>query len=1113
MDVRSEHLRIYRSNRMEKLAEALGDVLAEAAADPLHPECILVPGRGVAQWLSMRLCERFGVWSNVLYLYPRNFVTFALDRVLGKPGKALTAIDPERLLWTVFSVARPLLSEPAFETLRRYVEADPSDLRYFELCRRIAYTFDRYATYRPDLLQSWERRRAADAAPDLSQLALFSGARDPQAWQPLLWRALHERLGPVYAGALERRFSRMLSRSEKLENLPPRISCFGVTHLPPSYARILVALCPRVSVHMFQLRPTEFTAAAGRSPNAARGTFARAGASRVARGNPLVESLGGLALDFDAVLAKELSSQNVGSRVFELYEPPSGSTLLWRLQRQILRNAGPFARDGGPPSADESVRIHVCHSPMREVEVLHDQLLALLATGTGHEPRKIQPRDVVVMLPDVETYAPLIEAVFRRSPGDPSAIPFSIADRSVQMAAPVVDALGRVFALGDQRFSTPQVLDLLALEVVAGRFGITPRDIEQLTGWLTRVNVRWGRDAEHRQAHGHPLSDKTSWRFGLSRLLLGYAVENEPPALLGSVLPAAEAEGLEAAALGRLCDFVEALFTAAEALAEPHAPADWPDVVMGALEALCVNDSDTAWQHDEVRVAVRTLAENAASASYEQPIGGSAYRELLFDTLNGARPARGLLMGGVTFCSMVPLCTLPFRVVCLVGLSDGELPRKEQSTDFDLIAHGPEGRRVGDRSRRSEDRYLFLEAVLSARERLLITYTGQSIRDNASLPPSVLVSELWDYLAQSVPGGAASLEGVIVRHPLQAFSSRYFDGSDARLFSFAEHYVAGAAAARTSDAPTFFADLLPPLPESDATGLGDLVRFFQNPTAFLLNRRLELFLRERDFDVPDREPQELTPLDRYAAGNELLELMLADVPVERAKSLIQATGALPLGSPGELDFMEIARDAGAIAEQVRAARRGERSGPLPLEQRLPRGRLLLGTLPEGFEGRLVEYQFARVRAKHLLGFWIRHLVSCWLRPSAAHSILIGRPLTGAGVLRHELAPVAEPAPLLDTLVARYDEGQRWPLAFFPTTSLLFAEQHGKKQKAGYDLSSVIAREWRREVSEDPHLERVYRATDAALPLEPEAGRTGFTRLALEVFEPLLEHLSTTKDET
>ncbi|HTV24322.1 MAG TPA: exodeoxyribonuclease V subunit gamma, partial [Polyangiaceae bacterium] len=257
MESSPQHLRIYRSNRMEKLAEALGDVLSEPVPDAMAPEYVLVPGRGVAQWLSLRLAERFGVWSNVLYLYPRNFVGWALDRVLGKPGKALASIEPERLLWTVFSATEPLLERPEFAALARYVQADASGVRYFELCRRIAFTFDRYATYRPDLLQSWEKRKASDA-PELPQLALFSaGTKDEQAWQPILWRALHERLGPIYAGALERRFLKSLQQSKRLANLPARISCFGVTHLPPSYARILVGLCPHVPVHMFQLRATE----------------------------------------------------------------------------------------------------------------------------------------------------------------------------------------------------------------------------------------------------------------------------------------------------------------------------------------------------------------------------------------------------------------------------------------------------------------------------------------------------------------------------------------------------------------------------------------------------------------------------------------------------------------------------------------------------------------------------------------------------------------------------------------------------------------------------------------------------------------------------------------
>jgi exodeoxyribonuclease V gamma subunit len=538
-------------------------------------------------------------------------------------------------------------------------------------------------------------------------------------------------------------------------------------------------------------------------------------------------------------------------------------------------------------------------------------------------------------------------------------------------------------------------------------------------------------------------------------------------------------------------------------------------VVGAALDALCSNDSDTAWQHEEVQKALVQLADSAREAEFTAQIGGAAFRELLFDAIDSARPARGLLSGGVTFCSMVPLCTLPFRVVCLVGLGDGELPRREVASDFDLIAHGPEGRRIGDRSRRSEDRYLFLEAILSARERLIITYTGQSIRDNAAVPPSVLVSELCDQLALAsmAAPGEDPLASVIVRHPLQAFSPRYFDGRDSRLFSYAEHYVAGAATAHAGVAAAFFDGALPPPPHNEALGVSELVRFFQNPTAYLLNRRLELFLRERDLDVPDREPQELSPLEKFEVGNELLGLMLDGVPVEQAKAIIMATGAVPLGSPGELDFLDLHASASAIGGHVQKARRGVHEPARAFERRLPSGRLLLGTLPEAYDDGLVEWQFARVRAKHLLGFWIRHLLSCWLRPAAKASQLVGRPLEGEGVLRHQLSPVADPATLLDRLVSRYDQGQEEPLRLFPTTSRLFAEQYGKKQKPGWDLQQQVHREWRREVSEDPHLSRVFVIDQTlASPFEPIAGRPDFSTLALEVFGPVLEHLTTSTDE-
>ncbi|MEO8178928.1 MAG: exodeoxyribonuclease V subunit gamma [Deltaproteobacteria bacterium] len=1088
---------VYRSNRLERLAEALAEQLAEPPEDAFSPECILVPGRGVAQWLSLELSQRFGVWANVLYLYPRNFVGWALGRVLEAPAAGLEAFDPERLLWSVVSTLRPLLARPEFEAIQRYVSADASGIRYFELCRRITTTFDRYAAYRPDFLTSWERK--ARPSTELPQLDLFGAPDSTQAWQAVLWKTIVERSGSTPMGTLERRFLKRVQRSQRLSNLPARISCFGVTHLPPSYARILVALCPHVPVRMFQLSASQ--------------------QSEPARHNPLLESLGVLSSEFEALLAEELKQQSVQSSSHALYEPPLRPTRLGRLQRELLLDQAPSATatdsGGGGGGADESIRIHVCHSPMREVEVLYDQLMAVLSTDSGYEAR-----DVVVMMPDVETYAPLIDAVFRRAGDDPYRIPYSIADRVLEAAAPVASALDRLFLLAGQRLSTSQVLDLLALEVVAARFDLLPRDLEQITEWLLRTNVRWGIDADHRQAHGHPRSDANTWRLGVRRLLLGYAMSSEPPALVSGVLPEPGPSGSSAAALGKLAAFLENLFQQLDTLAKPHPASQWPEVVSAALEVLVLHDADTAWQHQQLLEALRALTGRALEAGYDEPISSAVLRGLLFETTNGARPARGFLMGGVTFCSLVPLRSIPFRVVCLIGLGDGQFPRREASTDFDLIVHGA-GRRRGDRSRRSEDRYIFLETILAARERLIITYTGQSIRDNSSLPPSVVVAELCDYLdawrgpapaAPLTPQGheaaepsRASPPEYIVSHPLQAFSPRYFDGSDSRLFSYAAHYVGKGASPRyRAQIAEFFSAPLAGPPPNDALALAELVRFYRGPAAYLLNRRLELYLRDSGQALADREPLELSGLESYAVGQALLDLRSRGVTAAQAKELVMARGDLPLGTPGELDFREISTCATTIAELAAHARLGGRRPPLPFQARLPSGRLLFGSLNESYAHGLVDQQFARVRASHLLSLWIRHLVYCWLGPSGteAQSSLFGRPLMGGGAVHQQFRPVQDPAARLDSLARRFDEGQSRPLLLFPSTSLAYvrALHNGKR-----DAFAGLDKEWQQELGRDNHLQRVYGAGTSFAELRREHSAT-FEALAAELFEPLLEHL-------
>jgi exodeoxyribonuclease V gamma subunit len=598
---------------------------------------------------------------------------------------------------------------------------------------------------------------------------------------------------------------------------------------------------------------------------------------------------------------------------------------------------------------------------------------------------------------------------------------------------------------------------------------------------------------------------------------MGYAVSNSESEVFGDTLPLEAVEGIAAELLGKLCEFLDRLFSHLVALLERQTPEAWQQSISAALEDLVLNDADNAWQHQELRTALGAIVERARAAGFSGTLTHQAFTRLLLEMAGDARPARGFLAKGVTFCSMVPLRSIPFRVIAMLGLGDGAFPRREHLADFDLIAHSPDERRLGDRSRRNEDRYLFLEALLSARDRLIVTYTGQSIRDNAEQPPSVVLSELLDCLRRQ----GAKLERLVVKHPLQAFSQRYFDGCDARLFSYESYYRKAAESLgeeRASVVPLFPA----PLPEparGEPLQLAELVRFFENPTAYLLNNRVGVWLSERDQLVASREPQELTALDKYGVGNQLLELLLADIPEERLRRMIRASGAIPWGTPGDLYLIELTASAQPIAAAVRAAESGGRKPPLSIHHVLGE-RVLVGTITQRFGSDLVHHQYARVRARHLLRLWIAHLAHCLSRSGEERprALLIGRPEQAAekgkseserSLVRRTFRAVADPASELGRLVELYDQGQRLPLWFFPSTSLAYVQSLHDKATDRERARDLARKMLEQELAYDAHLVRVFGSHVPNLGAREGSGAEAFRALAERVYEPLLAHLEAT----
>jgi exodeoxyribonuclease V gamma subunit len=1077
------------SNRTEDLVQQLVRVVALPVGGPFCSESIVVQGQGMAAYLTQKLASAFGVWAHGDFSFPRKYTQRCVDAVLGG-HKGSSELSEEQLTWLVLAELDRSLEDVCFRRLQHYLKNDERGVKRFQLARRLGTLFDRYVTYRPDMVRAWSRGESGDV-------------NEANLWQPELWRRIEPALQGRHFAAVESDWhTRARNIQQRPAGLPPRVCIFGISSLPPPYLRLLAACSRWVQTHVFVFSPSDKDwwnsnskvqwaqlVKEGKDPSEAY----------VDLGHPLIMSCGAVGADFRRVMGDSIERMQLSEAGSETFSAPPNETLLGRLQSSIF-DVAPKSNQSEPPfQADDSIAIHACHSPMREVEVCRDQLLALMTRA--NDP--IAPHEVVVMMADVETYAPFVEAVFGERPGSPTHIPFRIADRKLRADSPVVDAFFRALDLVGSRLTASTVIDLLTASAIEERLGLDTLAVEQVTEWITAAGVRWGLDAVHRGNQGQPENNQNTWRFGLDRLVLGYAMPTGGQAMFADVLPYDEIEGKQAADLGVVASFLDSLFFHVRQLEAPRTVSRWRSDLLEFLNALVGEGHESDWQQQYLRQALADLERDASSAGFAGDVDLSVLRSLLEERVESAMPERGFLAGGITFCAMVPMRSIPFRVVCLLGLNDGSFPRPTRTTEFDLLAHGPGGPQPGDRDRRMDDRYLFLETLCAARDYLLITYTGQSIRDNGVRPPSVLVSEVIDCLSETTATRDTVENALVLRHPLQPFSRRYFTGEDSRLFSYGRSFQQSAETLEQelSSAPLFVQEVLSASDVQDVS-LSDLARFWSDPLASFLKRRLRIDFSQEKHSMPDREPIELDGLKVYGVGDQLLTTMVEapGTPRDAAFQIARATGELPFGSVGEF-YLEDAYD---LAERIASSASSFMSSPcapVHFDQRLSGSIRLHGTLDGLYADGGVFVQYNEVSAKRQMSAWVVHLILCLVAPKNVllESILVGR---GAKNDVHiaRFATVKDPLPLVEDLVALFQLGQRAPLRFQPHASMAFIQcEKGDPMKAANTAFTASKRHsslWSRVApGESPPFDTVVTAGPA------------FDLLAKRVMGPLVAHMT------
>jgi exodeoxyribonuclease V gamma subunit len=1105
---------VIHGNRLDELRSLVISLMRRYPLAPLENEIALVQSNGIAQWLKLALAEDpedddtggCGIAAAIDVQLPGSFMWQLYRTVLGRdeiPAKSL--LDKAPLTWRLMRLLPQLIEQPHFEPLRRFLTHDTDLRKRYQLSERLADLFDQYQVYRADWLEDWAegRHQTRNVRGEIKALA------PANCWQAELWRALlvdvgEEGMAQSRAGVHQRYIELINSLETAPKGLPARVIVFGISSLPAQALEALAGLSRFSQVLLCVHNPCRHHWA----DIVADKDLLRHQYKRQARkvgmpvildpqslhqhAHPLLAAWGKQGRDYINLL-DSYDDPNRYRSVFrdgriDLFSDGNPTTLLSQLQDDILelRPLGE-TRERWPAvdtERDGSIRFHVAHSAQREVEILHDQLLAHFSADPT-----LRPRDIIVMVPDIDSYAPHIRAVFGQlDRTDPRFIPFTLTDQGQRGRDPLLIAVEHLLKLPDSRFPVSEILDLLDVPALRKRFGIDEADLPTLHRWIEGAGIRWGMNAEHRAGLGLPAElEQNSWRFGLRRMLLGYAVGSSDA--YDGIEPYDEIGGLDAALIGPLAALLDALEIAHQSLTEPAPPQAWGSRLRDLMQLFFLAGSE----HDDYLLAQledlrETWLETCESVGLHDELPLTVVREAWLAGLDQGRLSQRFLAGAVNFCTLMPMRAIPFNLVCLLGMNDGDYPRAQPPLDFDLMGSDY---RPGDRSRREDDRYLLLEALLSAREKLYISWVGRSIRDNSERPASVLIGQLRDHLASGwrlADDGKDLLEALTQEHPLQPFSARYFlQGNE--LFSYASewrmlhanHDFAGSA------------QVLEPYVQEEPLSLGQLQDFLRNPVRHFFSQRLKVFFEAIEAPLADDEPFVLDALQRYSLSDSLLEAALVrldqpDLALAAHAKRLQNSGLLPMAGFGEHMQRELIEPLPGLLQRYQQLLA---LWPTPLTSAVPVSPQLHGVSVEGWLSGLhqradgavlaitaIPNSIGSVRTRkwhRLIRPWVNHLVAC----------TSGLSMTTALVASDDsllLAPFEEPVArrLLSDLLQAWQSGMRQPLPVAVKTAFAWLGQTDPDKAAAaarkaYEGDGLTSEGERRE---SPALARQFADFDA-----------------------------------
>jgi|GEM_PF-1478220 len=934
---------VYYDVKLEDLLQQLLVNFAEnQPEDPLDSSFIVVQTEGMKKWISLKISEYFSVSANIKFFTPNSILDWASRKLVGIPAVA----DKKYLTWHIFSILPNLLNENSFAPISQYLNPDRDGVKLYQLSEKIADILDQYQVYRTHMMEKWESGIYVDQ--DNKPL------QNDYIWQAILWQQLSNDIKINRAKALIQ-LSNL--NAEKFSGIPTNlsgkaISLFGISVLPPIYINIFEKLGKIFDIKMFTQSPT-------REYFGTENFFYATDSDEVKDNvNPLIANMGKTGSQFFDFISHHIDYFNI-----QKTHTDNNRTLLSTIQNDIMSLKTPH--QSSCSSDDTSIVVNSCHSPIREIQVLYDQLIKYFEADSN-----LKPSDIVVLSPNIDEYAAYIDAVFGTDSYGSIHFPYTIADRTLAEA----DSLSKIFLnilnLSHSRLKYSDIFQLLEKDVIHKSFNINQSEIEKLKLWSRKTNIKWGWDENTADAFRLPFYNDFTIASGLSRMHLSASVIPYNWEIFGDIASDLSIEGEYFELLGKFTKFTYLLHNYWYTLQNEHTSEQWHNILTGIL-----NDffTPSGANTEQISSAIGTFSNYTQALLKDRCLSTKVVEEYFSSHLKNTVTTGGYLEGKITFCSIIPMRSIPYKIVCLIGLNDSTFPRINKPMEFDLMAQYP---KKGDRSPKDSDRYLFLETLMSAREKLYISYIGQSIKDNSEIPPSPLISEILEYINTIAPDSS-----VFIKHKLHPFSREYFTG-DRQLKSYSKKNYSLAAYTQKPEGKDASKDILRcnfknRLSADVRIDLANLVDFYMNPIRHYFVYSLETYPEDLLGDNYDTEPPKLDNLSKTIINNNMLnELFYNDTNItpQRLFQYFRKKGDIPPANYG--DFLEVNSEhmVNAFAFKLNEYKQSFRQETVAVNlDVLNKNFLVSATLPLSDKGQIL-FKTSTLKPKDKIRAWLHHVV-------------------------------------------------------------------------------------------------------------------------------------------